>query len=173
MKRTLASLIAVLSLATTAHAAPISAEAALVGEFAFNQDPSFPDLFQYFSIGRLALSPDPLQAINWLVPTLVLASADGTVSRLQFYDADLDGFLSAGEPAISDFVFGPFASASLDFGTQTGFSLSGPLLFGGGTAPAPAQILYEAPANPVPEPGTLALLCSGIAIAAFHIRRRA
>jgi hypothetical protein len=171
MKTIIVFLLAVMALGTPAYAAPIA-----VGEFAFNQDADFPDLFQYFSVGRFTLDNDPLAGIDWTLPALVLTGSDGSsFSGVTLFDADASNALAAGESAITftDQFADLLASASLDFGTQSGFSLSGPLLFGGDRAPGPAQILYEAPEHPVPEPGTLFLLCSGVALGALYTRRRA
>jgi hypothetical protein len=170
MKTLFAVLLAVVALATPAHAAPI-----VVGEFAFNQDADFPDL-QYFSVGRFTLEDDPLAGIDWTLPTLLLTGSDGlSIAGVTVFDADANNGLSAGESAITftDQFADLLASASLDFGAQSGFSLNAPLLFAGGDLPGPAQILYETPEHPVPEPGTLLLLCSGVALGALYTRRRA
>jgi hypothetical protein len=159
-------------------AAPASAEPIAIGEFAFNVDPDFPDFFQWFSIANNLAADHPLAAIVLNATVVPIDFLSNELTPLLMFDFDLDGLVGPGESAqtFHETFLGAVQFARLDFGNLVGFSagvlalpqdLSDPMAI-----VQPATIFYD-PVARVPEPGTLLLLGSGLALATLRRRRRA
>jgi hypothetical protein len=173
MKAIRACLLAVF----VASAVPASAAPIAIGEFAFNFDPFFGE---FFSVAN-NLAPDhPLVGVvssAALVVNATVVPIDFTLTELaalSMFDFDLDGVLSPGESAqtFADFYLGAVQFARLDFGSLVGFSASVLDLSDPTALIQPATIFYDPEVARVPEPGTLLLLGSGLALAALRGRRR-
>jgi hypothetical protein len=179
MKATRAFLLTVL----VAFAAPASAAPIEVGVFGFNLlEPTFPEFGEYFFVALFPLGHSaeadivlPGLQINPMDLGVDLGSSATELSS--FFDFDADGLLGPGESAqtFADFFVGSIPFAGLTFGTLTGFSaglLTLPLDLSDPSSLPTTSIFYDPEVASVPEPGTLLLLGSGLALAAIRGRRR-
>ena len=176
MKTFAAFLFALIACGAPAHAAPVT-----IGTFNWVADPFFGD---YFSITN-DLDPsnplaDLLASLEWhpkVVLTLKPSADPGVLNGVDPQGDGLDLFTFDGSETVTpggsaqtfaDFYADYVLSATLSFGALPGFSVSGPLETVGGE---PAEITYDSQVAPVPEPGTLLLVGSGLAAAACRRRR--